>query len=388
MIELLAKILYKDSSDVDISVKRRRYGSLLGGVGIFLNFVLFTIKLIAGIVTGSVAIIADSINNLSDAGSSSIQLIGYKLSGHEPDENHPFGHGRIEYVSGLVISIVILFMGIELLKSSITKIIFPVSIQYSKMALIILIISVLIKLYMYSYNKTYAQKLNSVVMQATAFDSLTDSLATATVLLCMMINEYTGFAVDGYCGLIVSLFIITTGYNAAKDTITPLLGQKADPEFVAKIAQFAMSYDEVLGVHDLVVHDYGAGRMMITFHAEVSANGDFVKLHDVIDNIERRLKKVLGCQAVIHMDPVFVDDEATIRMKRFSELITKSINESLTIHDFRMVAGPTHIKLVFDVLAPYDYHMSDAEIKKAIETKIESLPGNLTAVVDVDRPMC
>lgn len=388
MIEFLAKILYKDSTEVDISVKRRQYGSLLGGVGIFLNFVLFTIKLIAGIVTGSVAIVADSINNLSDAGSSSIQLIGYKLSGHEPDENHPFGHGRIEYVSGLVISIVILFMGIELLKSSITKIIFPVSIQYSKMALIILIISVLIKLYMYSYNKTYAQKLNSVVMQATAFDSLTDSLATATVLLCMMINEYTGFAVDGYCGLIVSLFIITTGYNAAKDTITPLLGQKADPEFVAKIAQFAMSYDEVLGVHDLVVHDYGAGRMMITFHAEVSANGDFVKLHDVIDNIERRLKKVLGCQAVIHMDPVFVDDEATIRMKRFSELITKSINESLTIHDFRMVAGPTHIKLVFDVLAPYDYHMSDAEIKKAIETKIESLPGNLTAVVDVDRPMC
>ena len=388
MIEFLAKILYKDSTEVDISVKRRQYGSLLGGVGIFLNFVLFTIKLIAGIVTGSVAIVADSINNLSDAGSSSIQLIGYKLSGHEPDENHPFGHGRIEYVSGLVISIVILFMGIELLKSSITKIIFPVSIQYSKMALIILIISVLIKLYMYSYNKTYAQKLNSVVMQATAFDSLTDSLATATVLLCMMINEYTGFAVDGYCGLIVSLFIITTGYNAAKDTITPLLGQKADPEFVEKIAQFAMSYDEVLGVHDLVVHDYGAGRMMITFHAEVSANGDFVKLHDVIDNIERRLKKVLGCQAVIHMDPVFVDDEATIRMKRFSELITKSINESLTIHDFRMVAGPTHIKLVFDVLAPYDYHMSDAEIKKAIETKIESLPGNLTAVVDVDRPMC
>lgn len=388
MIEFLAKILYKDSTEVDSSVKRRQYGSLLGGVGIFLNFVLFTIKLIAGIVTGSVAIVADSINNLSDAGSSSIQLIGYKLSGHEPDENHPFGHGRIEYVSGLVISIVILFMGIELLKSSITKIIFPVSIQYSKMALIILIISVLIKLYMYSYNKTYAQKLNSVVMQATAFDSLTDSLATATVLLCMMINEYTGFAVDGYCGLIVSLFIITTGYNAAKDTITPLLGQKADPEFVAKIAQFAMSYDEVLGVHDLVVHDYGAGRMMITFHAEVSANGDFVKLHDVIDNIERRLKKVLGCQAVIHMDPVFVDDEATIRMKRFSELITKSINESLTIHDFRMVAGPTHIKLVFDVLAPYDYHMSDAEIKKAIETKIESLPGNLTAVVDVDRPMC
>lgn len=387
MINFLAKIFIKDRESLEPTVARRKYGVLLGGTGIALNIVLFIIKLACGIVTGSVSIVADALNNISDAGSSLIQIIGYKLSGHKPDTEHPFGHGRLEYISGLIISIIILFMGFELLKESITRIIHPVDVLYSKAAVVILIIAILIKLYMYSYNKKYAEKLESVVMQATAFDSLSDCVATATVLLAMMIAEYTGLRVDGYCGIIVSLFIITTGFNAAKDTITPLLGQKADPEFVEKIAQFALSYDDVLGVHDLVVHDYGAGRMMITFHAEVPANGDFVKLHDTIDNIERRIKQVLGCQTVIHMDPVFVNDEATIRMKRFCNLITKSINESLTIHDFRMVAGPTHIKLVFDILAPFELEMSDEAIKKQVEDKIASLPGNLTAVVDVDRPM-
>lgn len=387
MITILSKLFIKHDENSDSSEIRRKYGVLLGGVGIGLNIILFIIKLIGGVITGSVAIVADAFNNISDAGSSLIQLIGYRLSGHKPDGEHPFGHGRLEYISGLVISIIILFMGLELLKTSIVRIINPVDIQFQRAAFVILIISVAVKLYMYSYNKSYAEKLNSVVMQATAFDSISDSVATSTVLLSMMITEYTGFRVDGYCGVLVALFIIYTGYNAAKDSISPLLGQKASPEFVEKIASFALSYEDVLGVHDLVVHDYGAGRMMITFHAEVPANGDFVKLHDTIDNIERRLKQVLGCQAVIHMDPVFVNDEATIRMKRFCDLITKSINETLTIHDFRMVAGPTHIKLVFDVLAPFECELSDEEIKKSIEEKVASLPGNLTAVVDVDRPM-
>lgn len=387
MISVLSKIFIKNREDVNSSDVRRQYGILLGGTGIFLNICLFIVKMVCGLFTGSVAIIADALNNISDAGSSLIQLIGYKLSGHKPDTEHPFGHGRLEYVSGLIISIIIMFMGFELLKSSIGRIIGSVRIEYSGAAVMILMISIFVKLYMYYYNKKYAEKLSSVVMQATAFDSLSDCVATATVLLAIMVSEYTGLYLDGYCGLLVSIFIIVTGINSAKDTINPLLGQKADPEFVNKIAQFAMSYDDVLGIHDLVVHDYGAGRMMITFHAEVSANGDFVKLHDTIDSIERRLKQVLGCQAVIHMDPVFVNDEATIRMKRFCTLITKSINEALTIHDFRMVAGPTHIKLVFDVLAPYELDMTDEKIKTEIENKIASLPGNLSAVVDVDRPM-
>lgn len=386
MISLLAKLVIKEDEKEPQDVKRE-YGVLLGKVGIFLNILLFVVKMIAGLITGSVAIFADALNNISDSGSSLIQIIGYKLSGHEPDTDHPFGHGRLEYISGLVIAIAILFMGLELFKTSIERIVYPVEITYSRVAIAILIFSIFIKLYMYFYNKKYADKLGSVVMQATAYDSLSDCIATAAVLLAMAVSESTGLAIDGYCGILVSLFIISTGYSAAKDTISPLLGQKADPEFVNKIAQFALSYDDVLGVHDLVVHDYGAGRMMITFHAEVSANGDFVKLHDTIDNIERRLKQVLGCQAVIHMDPVFVNDEATVRMKRFCTLITKSVSESLTIHDFRMVAGPTHIKLVFDVLAPYEVTLSNQEIKKQIEEKISSLPGNLTAVVDVDRPM-
>ena len=386
MISLLAKLVIKEDEKEPQDVKRE-YGVLLGKVGIFLNILLFVVKMIAGLITGSVAIFADALNNISDSGSSLIQIIGYKLSGHEPDTDHPFGHGRLEYISGLVIAIAILFMGLELFKTSIERIVYPVEITYSRVAIAILIFSIFIKLYMYFYNKKYADKLGSVVMQATAYDSLSDCIATAAVLLAMAVSESIGLAIDGYCGILVSLFIISTGYSAAKDTISPLLGQKADPEFVNKIAQFALSYDDVLGVHDLVVHDYGAGRMMITFHAEVSANGDFVKLHDTIDNIERRLKQVLGCQAVIHMDPVFVNDEATVRMKRFCTLITKSVSESLTIHDFRMVAGPTHIKLVFDVLAPYEVTLSNQEIKKQIEEKISSLPGNLTAVVDVDRPM-
>lgn len=387
MISFLSKFFIKSNSETITNDERRRYGMLLGGVGIFLNIFLFVIKFFAGLATGSAAITADAFNNISDAGSSLIQMIGYKLSGQKPDNEHPFGHGRIEYVSGLIISVVIIILGFELLTSSIHKVIHPTPVIFSQVSILILIISVFVKVYMYSYNKKYAEKLNSVVMQATAYDSLSDCVATTVVLVAAMFYEYKGIQIDWLVGSLVSIFIIYTGVVSARDTINPLLGEKADPEMVNKIARFAMSYDDVLGVHDLVVHDYGAGRMMITFHAEVSANGDFVKLHDTIDNIERRIKEVLGCQAVIHMDPVFVNDEATVRMKRFCTLITKSINENLTIHDFRMVAGPTHIKLVFDVLAPFELNISDEEIKKEIETKIASLPGNLSAVVEVDRPM-
>lgn len=388
MIGLLSKIFIKNKEDLKPYEMRRQYGVLLGGAGIFLNIILFIIKIISGIITGSVSIVADALNNISDAGSSFIQLIGYRLSGQKPDTEHPYGHGRVEYVSGLIISIVILFMGLELLKTSVGRIINPAPVVFSKAAILVLVISILIKLYMYLYNKHYSEKLDSVVMRATAYDSVSDCVATSAVLLSMMISEYKGIHADGWCGVIVSLFIIYTGISSARDTINPLLGEKPDPQFVNKIAQFVMSYPEVLGVHDLIVHDYGAGRMMISLHAEVSANGDFVSLHDTVDNIERKLKEVLGCQAVIHMDPVFVNDEATMRMERFCTLITKSINENLTIHDFRMIAGPTHIKLVFDVLAPFELKQSDEEIVHAIEKKIHEMPGNMTAVVLVDRPMC
>lgn len=387
MIEVLSKVFIKDKDTLEPSDVRRKYGILLGGVGIFFNIVLFLIKIFCSLLTGSVSIFADAFNNISDAGSSLIQLIGYKLSEHKPDTEHPFGHGRIEYVSGLIISIIILFMGVELFRTSVLRIIYPFNVYSSRLAVVILIISIFVKLYMYYYNKKYSEKLNSVVMQATAFDSLSDCVATSVVLLSMMIYEYTGMHVDGIAGVLVALFIINTGFTSAKDTVNPLLGEKADPEFVNKIANFVLSYDDVLGVHDLVVHDYGAGRMMITLHAEVSAKGDFVKLHDTIDSIERRLQKVLGCQTVIHMDPIVTDDEVTNRMKRFCVLIAKSIDENLSIHDFRMVAGHTHTKLIFDILVPFDVELSEIEVRKIFEEKISAMPGNLVAVINTDRPM-
>lgn len=387
MVSILSKILIKCDGDTSASDVRRQYGVLLGGIGIFLNLCLFIIKMLGGIMSGSVAIVADAFNNLSDGGSSLIQIIGYKLSGHKPDPEHPFGHGRLEYVSGLIISILIIVMGAELLITSVKRVFVPVTIEYSKTVVVILIISVIVKVYMYYYNRHYSEKLNSVVFQATAYDSLSDCVATSAVLISTMISEYMNIQVDAYCGIIVSVFIVLTGIKAARDTISPLLGEKADPEYVKKIAEFVLSYDDVYGVHDLVVHDYGAGRTMITLHVEVPADGDFVKLHDTVDNIERRLRDVLGCRAVIHMDPVFVEDEATIRMKRLCALIAKSIDESLTIHDFRMISGPTHINLVFDVLAPFELKMADKEIKELIEEKVASIPGNLAAVVDIDRPV-
>lgn len=386
MISILEKKFIKIEEDTPSSDARRQYGILLGGAGICLNIVLFFIKIMAGIITGSLAIVADALNNLSDCGSSLIMILGYKVSGRKPDEEHPFGHGRAEYVTGLIISLVIVFMGIELLRSSIVKVFNPVEVSYSKVAIVILVISIFVKMYMYYYNMNYSKKLSSVAMSATAYDSLSDCVATTMVLLSLVINEYTGFNLDGYCGAIVALFIIYTGATSAKDAIDPILGAKPDPEFVEKIKQFVMSYDDVYGVHDLIVHEYGASKMMITLHAEVLADGDFVKMHDTIDNIERRLNEVLGCTAVIHMDPVFINDESTERMKRFTTLVVKGVDESLTIHDFRMVKGKK-IKLIFDVLVPFELTMSDAEVKEAILKKFAELPGELKPVVVIDRPM-
>lgn len=387
MVTFLSKIFIGNEEGIPTVELRRKKGVLFGAVGIGLNLFLFVIKLVGGILSNSVAIIADALNNLSDGGSSIISLVGFKLSGQKPDPNHPFGHGRIEYVSGLIISMLIILMGFELLRSSIMEIIHPGETVFSAFSFCVLIISILVKLYMFFYNKAGSEKYKSAVMSATAMDSLCDTIATAGVLLCVIITRYTGYKLDGFAGILVAGFIIYNGFMSAKDTIDPLLGQKADKDFVEKIEKFVMSYEGIYGVHDLVVHDYGAGRMMITLHAEVPADGNIVELHDTIDNIEHKLREVLGCHATIHLDPVMTNDENTNRMKRLTELIVKSIDESLTIHDFRMVYGQTHINLIFDCIVPFELTMTPDEVKKAICDKVSSLPGNLYAVVDIDRPM-
>lgn len=387
MIDFLASKIYKKIDDMGASEKRVKYGMLCGAVGIGFNILLFCMKMIVGIISGAVSIIADAVNNLGDAGSSIVMLVGFKMSGKKPDSEHPFGHGRIEYVTGLIVSLLIIVMGVELVKSSVGKIINPVTSDFSAITIVILVISVLVKLYMYHYNMSISKKLDSSTMKATALDSVVDSISTTVVLFAALMGYYAHINVDGWCGLLVSIFILYTGFESAKDTIDPLLGSRPDPEYVEAIEKYVMSFDGIVGMHDLVVHDYGPGRVMISFHAEIPADADILEAHDTIDNIERNLNTKLGCHSVIHMDPIVVNDEKNDRMKRLCTLIAKSVDESLTIHDFRMVTGPTHTNLVFDVLVPYTVNMSEDEVICAISNKVMDLPGNHFAVIDVDRPL-
>ncbi|MCR5672776.1 MAG: cation diffusion facilitator family transporter [Lachnospiraceae bacterium] len=386
MIKLLAKIFIKGSANTDEPRVRHAYGVLCGAFGVFLNIVLFGIKLAAGTIAGSVSITADAFNNLSDAGSSVVSMVGFRMAGQKPDPEHPFGHGRIEYVTGLVVSMIIILMGFELLKSSFNKILHPELPTLTPLVALILILSIFVKLYMYFYNTKISRKIRSAAMKATALDSFTDSIATLVVLACAIIGHYTGLCLDGWCGLAVSFFVLYAGLSSAKDTIDPLLGSKPSKEYVEAIEKFVMSYDEIIGIHDLIVHDYGPGRMMISLHAEVPADKDILDVHDTIDNIERRINDTLGCNCVIHMDPVVVNDDMTDRMKRLCMLIAKSVDEKFTIHDFRMVKGPSHTNLIFDVVAPFDCKLSEQEIINTICAKVESLPGNHYAVIQVDRP--
>ena len=385
MVSLLIHIFIKDYRNTDSPEVRQKYGILSGAVGILFNIILFGTKFLAGLISHSIAITADAFNNLSDAGSSIITLVGFKMAGEKPDPHHPFGHGRIEYISGFLVSIIILLMAIELLRSSIGKILHPSDIDFSPLIVGILVLSILVKLYMFYYNRTMSRKIQSAAMAATALDSISDTLATSVVLLSTLIAHFTGLKIDGWCGAAVGLFILFAGFNAAKDTIGPLLGQAPDPEFVKSIRDLVMSYDEVLGVHDLIVHDYGPGRLMVSLHAEVPAKGDILHLHDTIDNIEKRLRRELSCEAVIHMDPILNDDEETNTLKSAVMDIVKTIDQSLTIHDFRIVKGPTHTNLIFDVVEPYQVSFLPEDLEAMIQQKVQELDPRYFTVVQVDR---
>lgn len=387
MVTLLAKIFINNPNDVKNPQVRQSYGILCGAVGIFLNLCLFTGKFIAGALTNSIAITADAFNNLSDAGSSIITLIGFKMAGQKPDPTHPFGHGRIEYIAGLLVSLVILLMGAELLKSSVSKILRPEDLAFSPIAIGILAASILVKCYMFLYNRHLGRKLDSAAMTATAADSLSDTAATSAVLAAALVGRFTGVNIDGWCGVLVGLFICYAGYSAARDTISPLLGQAPDKEFVKQINDIVMSHGEILGIHDLIVHNYGPGRVLISLHAEVPAEGNFLDLHDKIDTIEHELRNILNCHAVIHMDPVCTKDEETSRLKVLVKEYLKEISDSLSMHDFRIVTGPTHTNLIFDVVTPYDFPLTDHELVKQIQERIRKDNPNYFTVIEVDKQM-
>ncbi|MGN8913140.1 cation diffusion facilitator family transporter [Anaerofustis butyriciformans] len=385
MVSYLSKKFIKDYKNVKNENVRRAYGMLCSIVGILLNIFLFAIKYFAGIISGSIAITADAFNNLSDAGSSVITLIGFKFAGIKPDLEHPFGHGRVEYISGFAVSVMIILMGAELLKSSIDKIFHPESIDTTVVSFIILIVSILVKLYMSLYNSKIGDKIESAGMKATATDSKSDCIATSVVLISMLIAKFTGVNIDAYAGLLVAGFILYAGYDAAKETLSPLLGQIPEKSLVDSIEKIVMSYDEIVGIHDLVVHDYGPGRLMISLHAEVPGNGDIFVLHDAIDRAEIELNEKLNCEAVIHLDPIDTDNEEVMEMKsKITELIKKEIDEIITIHDFRMVKGNTHTNVIFDAVIPPKYKMTDKEVETKIKDLVKNNFENYFVVVKVE----
>ena len=384
MIEFLARLFIRNRDALAPSALRQAYGQLCGLVGICLNLFLFAVKFFAGTISGSIAITADAFNNLSDAGSSVVTLLGFRLANRKPDPEHPFGHGRMEYISGLVVAGLILLMGVELGKSSFDKILHPEEIASSPLVLGILALSVAVKLYMFYYNRTIGKKINSAAMSATAVDSLSDVVATTAVLIATLISQFTGVLVDGWVGMLVALFILYSAYKAAQETLSPLLGQTPEPEFVERIQQIVLSYPEVQNLHDLIVHDYGPGRVMISLHAEVPADGDLLQLHDIIDNIEHRLQQELGCMAVIHMDPIAVGDERTNALRMAVAEQVKTIDPRLTIHDFRIVPGPTHTNLIFDTVVPYDVKLPHDQGQKRIGELVRQMDGNYFAVVQID----
>ena len=384
MITFLASLFIKDRRNYDSPAVRQAYGVLSGAVGIGLNILLFLGKWIAGTVSGSIAITADAFNNLSDAGSSIITLIGFRLSGQAPDPEHPFGHGRMEYISGLLVSVAILVMGFELIWSSFGKLRDPEPIESSALVLGILLASILVKVYMFYYNRSLSKKLDSAAMKATSVDSLSDTVATTLVLIATVISKYTGLILDGWFGILVGIFIVYTGGSTLKETVDLLIGQPPKKEFIDEIREIVLGHSLVYGVHDLIVHDYGPGRRMISLHAEVAVDGDIQDIHEQIDHIEHELQEKLNCSATIHMDPIVTDDKEVLEMKEKVEEMVQSLDENFSMHDFRMVKGPTRTNLIFDVVTPLAFRLSGQEVAQQVRALVQSLDSRYIAVVHVE----
>lgn len=389
MVTILINLFIKNKEDVKDPKVRQQYGMICGTVGIVLNVLLFLGKFLAGAVSHSISITADAFNNLSDAGSSCVTLVGFKMAGAKPDVGHPFGHGRIEYIAGLIVSGAILLMAVELVRTSVEKALHPEPVEFKALTAVVLLVSILVKVYMAYYNYRIGKKLGSAAMRATATDSLSDTCATTVVLLSAIVGEVFGIQIDGFCGILVGLFIFYAGVSAAKETLDPLLGQAPEETLVLQIEEIVLSHQEVRGIHDLLVHDYGPGRLMISLHAEVPAEGDILELHDVIDNIEVELRRKLNCDAVIHMDPVVTEDKHILYLKQKVGEIIQGIDPVISMHDFRVVAGPTHTNLIFDIVVPYEYRLSDEALVGQIQGRVaKDLGEGHFVVIQVDKAYC
>ena len=385
MLNYLIRKLIPDCENVGDAAVRRRYGSLCGIYGIVLNVLLFGGKFFAGVLTGSLAIRADALNNLADAGSSVITLLGFLLAGKKADPDHPFGHGRVEYLTGLLLSAIIMVTGFELGKSSVEKILHPEAVEVSLLSAGILLAAIAVKLYMSLYNRRIGKKIHSEAMAATAADSLSDTVATAVVLLSMGVAYFFRVNIDGWAGLAVSLFILWSGVGAMKETVSPLLGKAPEKETVQEIEEIVMSFPEVKGIHDLIVHDYGPGRLMISLHAEVDGEQDIYELHDAIDRAEQKLKSEMGCLATIHMDPIEAENSEVAAQRALTAELVQTLDGRFRIHDFRMVPGHTHTNLIFDTLVPMDCPKKDEQVAEEIRSLVHTTWPDRFAVVTIDR---
>ena len=384
MMKLLARLFIKNSGDTSDPAVRMAYGRLCGMAGIALNLLLFALKYFAGIVSGSIAITADAFNNLSDAGSSVITLAGFALAGKRPDPHHPFGHGRLEYIAGLAVAAVIVVMGAELLRSSVGRIFAPEPVQAGLLSAAILAVSIAVKLYMAAYNRRIGRMIDSPAIAAASADSLSDSVATAVVLVCMLVTQFTGHNIDAYAGVVVAGFILFAGFSAARDTVSPLLGQAPSREFVRQIEDIVLKNPEILGIHDLIVHDYGPGRRFASVHAEIDHRIDPLIAHELLDEIERQVKKELHVELVIHYDPIVTDDPEVTAVKERLQAIIHDLDPRLSIHDFRMVSGQHHANVIFDMVIPADLESRTAELRRTIEARLQDGKKTYHLVVTFD----
>ena len=384
MSGLLLRLFVKDYRNTEDPKVRGAYGKLAGVVGIVCNLLLFAGKLIAGLLSGSVAITADAVNNLSDASSSLVTLLGFKLAERPADEEHPYGHARLEYLSGLAVAALILVIGVELGKSSIEKIINPETVLFSWLTLAILIGSILVKLWMALFCYKLGKKIDSATLTATAMDSRNDVISTSAVLLGCLVGHFFGLQIDGYIGTLVALFIIWAGCGIAKETISPLLGKQADAELVKSISDLIMSHEKILGIHDLMVHDYGPGQCFASVHAEMDSRENPLDCHDIIDDIERDALRELRVHLVIHYDPIVTDDEELNQMRALVSAELKQIDPQLTMHDFRMVRGPGHTNLIFDLVIPYSMENRKKELKERIDERVQFEDKRYYTVITFD----
>ena len=384
MTGLLIKLFIKDKDNVQNVEVREKYGMLSSITGIIVNILLSIFKLIIGMFANSMAIISDGLNNISDAGSSVVTMLGFKMSQKKVDADHPWGHGRMEYISAFIVDILIILVGFELLQSSIEKIINPELPNVNYITIILLVVAILVKLWLFLFYNKIAKTISSTAIKGNAYDSISDSVSTFAVLISTLIAKFVGISIDGYVSLLVSAFILVTGFKAIKEIIDILLGMKPDPEFVKEIEQFAIKYETIQGIHDIMVHDYGPGRKIVSFHAEVPADSNICRAHDIIDQMEQDIFEKFGCITTIHMDPIVVDDEEINNMKKTVERVVKGINENFSIHDFRMTNGGKRVNVIFDLVVPFDEKVDFKELEKEVKTKVHNLDNKYYAVINIE----